>query len=369
MVVGIIGSGTMGGGIAQVAAMNGCKVIVYDVQQEALDKHKVSLEGLLAKGKISDTTIQNIKHSNTITDFKDCDLVIEAIAENLEIKKKLFQNLEEIVDEHCILATNTSSLSITAIAGGCQKSERVIGIHFFNPAPLMPLVEIIPAIQTSDAVLEKVKNQISTWGKTIVVAKDTPGFIVNRIARPFYGEALRILEEGFATKEMIDYAMTHYGGFRMGPFALMDLIGNDINYAVTESVWKSMYFDPRYQPSITQLRLVEAGYYGKKIGKGFYDYNATAQETNQYATYDELKCQFIFGRILTLLINEAADALWKGIATEADIETAMTKGVNYPKGLLSWGKEIGYHEIARRMDSLYDRYKEDRYRCCPWLRV
>jgi 3-hydroxybutyryl-CoA dehydrogenase len=368
--IGVIGGGTMGGGIAQVAATFGCRVVIYDTNVSIFEKNKKGLAILLAKGKISENIISNISYSNALTDLKDCNLVIEAIVENLEVKKKVFSELESIVEKDCILATNTSSLSVTAIAGGCIDPQRVIGIHFFNPAPLMPLVEVIPAIQTSEQTTIKTQNIVKSWGKTVVIGQDTPGFIVNRIARPFYGEALRLLEEGVANKEMIDYAMTQYGGFKMGPFALMDLIGNDVNYAVTESVWRSMYFDQRYQPSISQLRLVEAGYYGRKSGQGFYQYPAkTTTEDAHTATYDDLGCQFIFSRILTLLINEAADALWKGIATEEDIETAMTKGVNYPKGLLAWGKEIGYSEIARRMDSLYTRYKEDRYRCCPWLRI
>ena len=251
--VGIIGSGTMGSGIAQVAATSGCSVKFFDINKEALAKSKANLENTLSKlvekGKIDDSEksriSNNITYINELSALSNSDLVIEAIIENLEIKRKLFSDLEKIVSENCILASNTSSLSITSIASSCQIPERVIGIHFFNPAPLMQLVEAIPAIQTSDEVLQKTIQIISDWKKVVAVAKDTPGFIVNRVARPFYSEALRIYEEGFASFETIDYAMKTIGNFKMGPFELMDFIGNDVNYTVTETVFKAFYFDPR----------------------------------------------------------------------------------------------------------------------------
>ena len=187
----------------------------------------------------------------------------------LDIKKKLFKEIESIVDKNCIIATNTSSLSIASIAGACERADRVIGIHFFNPAPLMPLVEIIPAIQTSEETNKKTKELIDNWDKVTVIVKDTPGFIVNRVARPFYGEALRIYEEGITDFATIDWAMKEIGGFRMGPFELMDYIGNDVNYTVTETVFTAFYFDTRYKPSFTQKRMMEAGYLGRKSGRGF----------------------------------------------------------------------------------------------------
>jgi len=242
----------------------------------------------------------------------------------------------------------------------------VVGIHFFNPAPLMKLVEIIPAIQTDVKVLEKSKAIIDGWGKLTVIAKDTPGFIVNRVARPFYGEALRILEEGVATVATIDWAMTDIAGFKMGPFTLMDYIGNDINYTVTETVFKSFYYDPRYRPSFTQQRLSQAGYLGRKTGKGYYNYGEGAE--NPGSIKDEKTGQAIADRIVIMLINEAADALFLNIATREDIDLAMTKGVNYPKGLLKWADDIGIANCVNQLDELYDLYREDRYRCSPLLR-
>jgi len=230
----------------------------------------------------------------------------------------------------------------------------------------MKLVEIIPAVQTSHEVLEKSQNLIDKWGKLTVVAKDTPGFIVNRVARPFYGEALRILEEGIADVPTIDWAMTEIGGFRMGPFTLMDFIGNDINYTVTETTFKSFYYDPRYKPAFTQKRLAEAGFLGKKSGRGFYDYSENAK--NPEPNKNETLGKYITYRIVSMLINEAADALFWQVASKEAIDLAMTKGVNYPKGLLAWADEIGLAKCMERMDALYEEYREDRYRCSPLIR-
>jgi 3-hydroxybutyryl-CoA dehydrogenase len=373
MKVGIIGSGSMGSGIAQVAAQAGNDVKLYDANDvamaKALDNIRTGLKKQAEKGKISLITAGNIsakiKTTDRLESLGDCDLIIEAIIEDLEIKKLVFSELEMYVSEECILATNTSSLSVTAIAAACNMPERVVGIHFFNPAIIMPLVEIIPALQTPQYFVEKAVQIVESWGKTVVVAKDTPGFIVNRIARPFYSEALRIYEEGIADFKEIDNAMTE-GGFRMGPFTLMDLIGHDVNYAVTESVWRNTYFEPRYKPSVTQKRLVEAGFLGKKTLRGFYDY--TRLNVDNQIVISKEKKEYIFNRILVMLINEAYCALQFNIATKQDIETAMTKGVNYPKGLLAWGEEIGLNNVAKMMDDLYDKYREERYRCSPILR-
>ena len=308
----------------------------------------------------------NISYVSDMKSFIDADMTIEAIVENIDIKKKVFQELESIVSEDCIIASNTSSLSIASIASSLDKPERCVGIHFFNPAPLMKLVEVIPAIQTSEATLKTSVDTIESWKKVVAVAKDTPGFIVNRVARPFYSESLRQYEEGIADFTTIDWAMKEFGGFRMGPFELMDFIGNDVNYTVTETVFEAFYFDPRYKPAFTQKRFSEAGYLGRKSGKGYYDYSkgASKPEPNK----DSELGQNIFNRTLVMLINEAADALFWNVASAKDIDNAMTKGVNYPKGLLAWANEKGIDWCVIELDKLYNEYHEDRYRCSPMLR-
>jgi len=372
--IAVIGAGTMGSGIAQVAATAGCLVKLFDTFPDALSRSKNNLKKALQKleekGKITQDEVNriagNISYVNTLTELDDAELIIEAIVENLDVKRTLFSDLEKIVSNTCILASNTSSLSIASIAASCQKADRVIGIHFFNPAPLMQLVEVIPAVQTSPEVLQNTVDTIASWKKVVAIAKDTPGFIVNRVARPFYSEAIRLYEEGAADFATIDWAMKSIGGFRMGPFELMDFIGNDINYAVTESVFSAFYFDPRFKPSFTQKRLTEAGFLGRKSGRGYYDYSQdaiqpTAKENAQLG-------QLIFDRILVMLINEAADAFFLNIASAKDIDYAMTKGVNYPKGLLAWADEKGIDWCVNHLDTLYNEYHEDRYRCSPILR-
>lgn len=373
--VGILGAGAMGTGIAQVAAMAGHQVLVYDSNVDALRRSEKSLQQawslLVSKGKLqqadADTNASNIQFVNNLYAFRECGLLIEAIIEDLQAKTDLLEQLEEITPKNVILASNTSSLSIASIAAGCDHPERVLGIHFFNPAPIMQLVEIIPAVQTDPDVVSTARAIINSWGKVTVMAQDTPGFIVNRVARPFYGEALRILEEGIADAPTIDWAMTQLGGFKMGPFTLMDFIGHDVNYTVTETVFKAFYFDPRYKPSFRQKRLVEAGYLGKKAGRGFYNYEEGAPIPTP--SEDPSQGQIILSRILFMLINEAADAVYTGIATEQDVDLAMTKGVNYPKGLLQWGRDLGLQRVVQGLDALYQYYHEDRYRCSPWLRL
>lgn len=374
MNISIIGAGSMGSGIAQVAATANCKVKLFDTNAAALEKADKKLRKILTrlveKGRIDEakktSILENITHITDLNEIADANLIIEAIVENLDVKQSVFKNIESIVSTNCILASNTSSLSIASIAAACEVPERVVGIHFFNPAPLMKLVEIIPAVQTAEIVLAQAKSIIDSWGKLTVLAKDTPGFIVNRVARPFYGEALRILEENVATAATIDWAMTEIGGFKMGPFTLMDYIGHDVNYTVTETVFKAFYYDDRYKPSFAQKRLAEAGYLGRKTGKGFYDYseNALKPEPNK----DEELGKYIVNRIVMMLINEAADALFLNVATRDDIDTAMTKGVNYPKGLLKWADDFGIQNVVVRLDAMFDDYRESRYRCSPLLR-
>ncbi|SHK04987.1 3-hydroxyacyl-CoA dehydrogenase NAD-binding domain-containing protein [Rhodothermus profundi] len=373
--VGIIGAGTMGRGIAQVAATSGHSVFLHDTNPQALESARAHLkrilERLVEKGKLPPG--QDAEILGRITFLSDdlkplaaCGLIIEAIVEDLAAKQTLFAQLERQVAPGTILATNTSSLSVTAIAAACQHPERVLGLHFFNPAPLMPLVEVVPGVATASEVVDRARTLMEAWGKTPVVARDTPGFIVNRVARPFYGEALRILEEGIADVPTIDWAMRTLGGFRMGPFELMDLIGNDINYRVTETLWKAFFYEPRYRPSFTQQRMVEAGRLGRKTGIGFYDYREGA--TNPAPTTDPTLGQQIFQRILAMLINEAVDAVFWQIASPADLDLAMTRGVNYPRGLLHWADELGLETVLGWMEALYETYREDRYRPSPLFR-
>ncbi len=374
MKVSIIGSGSMGSGIAQIAAQNGNEVVLVDTAQVAVDKAKAGHQKILArlveKQKLAtreDIEILNrINYTINMDEIAGSDLVIEAIVENIEVKKKVFARMEELCSQDAILASNTSSLSIASIGSSVQKANRVVGIHFFNPAPLMPLVEIIPAVSTSVETTNKAREIIDSWGKVTVLAKDTPGFIVNRVARPFYGEAVRIYEEGFADPATIDWAMTELGGFRMGPFTLMDFIGHDINNAVTESVFEAFYYDPRYRPNFTQKRMVEAGWLGRKTGRGFYNYAEGAKMPEP--TKNQEMGENILWRILVMLINEAADAMYLNIASRNDIDLAMTKGVNYPKGLLQWADEKGIQHCVDTLDRLYNEYHEDRYRCSPLLR-
>ena len=374
MRIGIIGAGSMGAGIAQVAASADCNVKIYDQSKEVCEKALIKLDKILnrlvEKGRIDDMkkkSIQdNISIISDIEDLKDSDLVIEAIIEDEKIKKNIFSNLSNLVSDKCVIATNTSSLSVTSLASSCNIPERFIGIHFFNPAPLMPLVEIIPALQTNQKLVDKVYDLISDWGKSPVIAKDTPGFIVNRIARPFYGEALRLYEEGIADFKTIDNSMKQFGGFKMGPFELMDFIGNDVNYAVTSTVFKAFYYDPRYKPSFTQKQYAEAKWLGRKTNKGYYDYSLDSQK--EEIEIDSVLGNEIFNRILVMLINEAVDALYMGVASEEDIEIAMTKGVNYPMGLIEWGREKSFSWCVKMLDGYYEKYHEDRYRCSPLLR-
>ncbi|MDO7886737.1 3-hydroxyacyl-CoA dehydrogenase NAD-binding domain-containing protein [Hymenobacter cheonanensis] len=374
MIIGIIGSGAMGAGIAQVVATAGHPVRLLDQNAAALSNATASiaasLRKLAEKGKLTpeaaEAAIGRLHPTADMRDFADCGLVIEAIVEDLVVKQQAFRQVEALVAADCVLASNTSSLSITSIAAACQHPGRFVGIHFFNPAPLMQLVEIIPAVQTRAGLADEMKALVAGWGKRPVLAQDTPGFIVNRVARPFYGEAIRILEEGIADTATIDWALTELGGFRMGPFALMDFIGHDVNYRVTESVFTAFFYDPRYRPSFTQRRLFEAGYYGRKAGRGFYDYAAGASQSAP--TRDAELGQRIVQRVVAMLINEAAEALHLRVASAADLELAMTTGVNYPKGLLAWADELGPATVLATLDGLYHDYHEDRYRASMLLR-
>lgn len=372
--VGVVGAGTMGTGLAQLAAASNHTVYLFDSNHDTLEKslHTIerSMHNLLEKGKVSAEFAKGvIERIHPVTDLKHLDkarIVIEAIVEDVTAKQNIFRDIEKEVSDSCILASNTSSLSIASIGSGLKKADRFLGLHFFNPATVMPLVEIVPGIGTLDGTISVARNLVESWGKVCVVTRDTPGFIVNRVARPFYGESVRIFEEGIADAATIDWALKEHGGFRMGPFELMDFIGIDINYTVTKSVFESFFFDPRYKPSITQQRLFEAKRFGRKSGIGFYEYGegATVMQPNK----DPVAGQAIFERVLTMLINEAADALFWKVASRDDIELAIVKGVNYPQGLLQWADSFGIKKTVQILSDLQELYGEDRYRVSPLLK-
>ena len=375
MTVGVVGAGTMGRGIAQVASTAGHRVILVDRNLDVLDEAMAFLQHIqdraVSKGRVgrddADAMLARITTDTALDALSGCALVVEAVVESTEVKGALFDGLESILSSDAILASNTSSLSITALAAGLKHPERFIGLHFFNPAPLLPLVEVVPALQSRDGLADEMLALMRQWGKQPAFAQDTPGFIVNRVARPFYGEAIRILEEGIADVATIDWAMTELGGFRMGPFALMDLIGNDINYAVTESVWTAFHFDARYKPSFAQKRNVDAGWLGRKSGRGWYAHGegAIIPEPRR----DKDLGQDILWRILVMLINEAADAVFWGVASAEDVDRAMKGGVNYPNGLLAWAEDVGLSNCVDALDALKAKYGEGRYRCSPLLRA
>ena len=376
--VGVVGAGAMGAGIAQVALQAGHRVVLCDARADALPRARTGMEKALArlveKSKLTPAAVKEMLGrlqlvgpdslgGPDLQPLREAGLVIEAIVEDLGAKRDLFGRLEQLVAPDAVLATNTSSLSVAAIAAVLQRPERCLGLHFFNPAPLMALVEVVPGVRSAPEVAARATTLMRAWGKVPVTASDTPGFIVNRVARPYYGEALRLLEEGVADAATIDHAMRTVGGFRMGPCELMDFIGHDINFAVTKSVWEQTFHEPRYRPSLVQQRLVEAGWLGKKAGRGFYDHSQPLPT----GADDQVTAARVFGRIIAMLVNEACEAVQQGVATAADVELAMTKGVNYPQGLLAWGDALGTQRLVDTLRALQQELGPERYRPSAYL--
>lgn len=389
----VVGAGTMGAGIAQLAAVHGCRVTLIDVNREAVERGRASiaaqLDRMVEKGKLTaaerDAVLSRIATRDTIADLAGVQLAVEAVVEDPAVKHKVFAALEHATSPTTILATNTSSLSVSRIAEGVSGASRVIGMHFFNPAPVMPLVEIIAGRASDPSCVDRAFDAALAWGKTPVRAKDTPGFIVNRVARGYYLEALRLLGEGAAGVDEIDGMMRRLGGFRMGPFELMDLVGLDVNLAVSTSVWEQMGKPPRLAPHEIQQQLVAAGHLGRKTGRGFYAYDgnralpacpvqrrsfsvsplqADVMRTFTFAAGASAAGateQLVFSRILAAVVNEAGFALDESVATAEDIDTAMLKGTNYPKGPLAWARQIGPRTVRGVLKALNDTTPERRY--------
>lgn len=379
--VAVIGAGAMGSGIAQVAATAGHPVALVDAVtgavEEAVARIIASLQRQEAKGRISSAQLEEIVERITpiesVAGLPPCGLVVEAVREDLETKRALFTRLAASQPADAVLATNTSSLDITAIAAGIPGPDRVIGLHFFNPPAAMRLVEVVGGAESAAEVLEAATELMRGWGKAPVRCTSTPGFIVNRVARPFYGEAQRMLMDGVADAATLDAAVRS-AGFRMGPLELTDFIGQDVNLAVGTSVWEQTGRDPRYEPTALQQQLVAAGHLGRKSGQGVYRYGPDGTALD--AVPDQARvAELLAGpletnpvaRTLAMLVNEAVDLVRRGKATAEDVDTAMTLGTNYPRGPIAWGRDIGYAVVAEQLAALDRAFPGGRYRPSPAL--
>ena len=380
--VGIVGAGAMGSGIAQVAAMAGHRVLLVDTTDgaaaAAVGRVRAQLDRLVAKGRLgradADAALSRLSAVDAVADLPECGLVIEAAPEDLELKQRLFAELSERQPPTTVLASNTSSIDIDAIAHDVTDPERVLGLHFFNPPPVMALVEIVHGATTSPAYVEHAMALMSAWGKTPVRCASTPGFIVNRVARPFYGEAQRLVEAGVADAATVDWVLRERGGFPMGPLELTDFIGQDVNLAVGTSVWEQTGRDERYAPTDFQRRLVEEGRLGRKTGGGVYRY--AADGAVEGAEPDrELAARLVGGPVTTdplartvaMLVNEAVDLVARGEASADDVDTAMRLGVRYPRGPIEWGRAIGFERVASQIAELDAAFPGGRYRPSPAL--
>jgi 3-hydroxybutyryl-CoA dehydrogenase len=379
--VSVVGAGAMGAGIAQVAASAGHPVTLVDAVSGVVEKAVAGIIAGLqrqeAKGRISsaqlEETVERITPVDSVSQLPASTLVIEAVREDLDTKRALFAQLAEHQRPDTVLASNTSSLDIGAIAEGLPEPGRVIGLHFFNPPPVMRLVEVVRGRESAAPVIETAADLMRAWGKTPVVCASTPGFIVNRVARPFYGEAQRMLMDGVADAATLDAALRS-AGFRMGPLELTDLIGQDVNLAVGTSVWEQTGRDPRYAPTALQQDLVAAGHLGRKTGRGVYTYGSDGRPLEPVADQDRV-AELLAGpvetnpvaRTLAMLVNEAVDLVHRGEASPEDVDTAMTLGTNYPRGPIAWGREIGYAAVADQLATLDRAFPGGRYRPSPAL--
>ena len=380
--VGVLGAGTMGAGIAQVAIEAGLDVVAHDPVEGAVERARGRIDGFLRrkveKGQLTagdaDAALERIRAATGLEEVGGVDLVVEAAPEDLELKRDLFRRLDAVADADTILATNTSSLSVGRIAAATAHPGRVVGMHFFNPVPLMALVEVVAGPLTDAAVADSVALLARRLGKTPVVAADTPGFIVNRVQRAYYLEAYRIHEAGLAPIDAIDDAMRGIG-FRMGPFELADVVGTDVNLAAGTAIFDGYYGDARYRPAQVQRRVVDAGRLGRKSGGGYYDYGADGTRGAPWPALGRtgllpaLDAPQIEARVLACIVNEAASAVADGVAAPDAIDTAMRLATNWPEGPLAWAERIGLPSIVQTLDALHAVVPDGRYRVEPLLRA
>jgi 3-hydroxybutyryl-CoA dehydrogenase len=433
--LGVVGAGTMGAGIAQLGCAAGIATVLHDPVGEALERGAEGVRRGLArwaeKGRIGAETGDLLEIAPALEGLADCDLVIEAAPERPELKRELFAALSAVCGPDAVLATNTSSIPVTSLAGAARQPENVVGMHFFNPPPLMRLLEVIRADQTSDRALAVAREVGEAMGKDVILAADGPGFLVNRCGRPFYTEALRSLQERLATHEQIDRIYRLGGGFRMGPFELMDLVGIDTGFEVAKSFTELSFGEPRWRPNPIQARMVAAGRLGRKSGRGYYDYDHGPHRPDDppapagdedfttlaaaaglidcstcalgsrgpvgyalllgaglvelcgerdagveaLAARAGLHCEWVgdapglvLGRSVCQLVNEAAFALGEGVGSAADVDTGLTLGLNHPRGPVAWSRELGLDHVVAVLDGLWDHYREERYRVAPLLR-
>ncbi len=368
----------MGAGIAQLGVLAGMDTVLHDPLEDALERGVEQVQANLKKGAERGRWSENdaraaagrLRGVHALQELGDRELVVEAAPERLELKRELFGKLSDLCDPGTVLATNTSSIPVTQIASASAEPENVVGLHFFNPAPLMKLVELIAALQTGEHALAVARAAGEAMGRRVIDAADGPGFLVNRCGRPFGSEALRLLQERLATHEEIDRIYRVGGGYRMGPFELMDLVGIDVGYAVAQSFMELSFGEPRWKPNPLQARMVAAGRLGRKTGRGWYDYEGEGPhrpDDEEGATLSEAE-QSLLDRVQCCIVNEGVFALGEGIGSAEDIDEGAELGLNWPKGPLELGRELGSDHVLATMDALFDRYHEERYRAAPLLR-